>query len=165
MWAHEWEGIEPDLMSVAKGLGGGFPIGALLANEEVGNHLSAGSHGSTFGGNPLGSAVAIAVLKELSGGVLEGARAVSARLVAGLEKLKSGGRVKLVRGRGMLLGVVLSGVDAGEVMKAARERGLIVNAIGADVLRLAPPLNLTPADADLAVERLGAAIAAAPAKP
>jgi len=165
MWAHQWEGIEPDLMSVAKGLGGGFPIGALLANEEVGSHLTAGSHGSTFGGNPLGSAVAIAVLKELSGGVIERSRAVSAQLVAGLEKLKSGGRVKLVRGRGMLLGVVLSGVDAGEVMKAARDRGLIVNAIGADVLRLAPPLNLTPADADLAVERLGAAIAAAPAKP
>jgi acetylornithine/N-succinyldiaminopimelate aminotransferase len=117
MWAHEWEGIAPDLMSVAKGLGGGFPIGALLANEEVGSHLSAGSHGSTFGGNPLGCAVAIAVLKELStGGVIERSRAVSARLVAGLEGLKSGGRVKLVRGRGMLLGVVLAGVDAGEVM-------------------------------------------------
>jgi acetylornithine/N-succinyldiaminopimelate aminotransferase len=165
MWAHEWEGIAPDLMSVAKGLGGGFPIGALLASEEVGSHLSAGSHGSTFGGNPLGCAVAIAVLKELTGGVIEGSRAVSARLVSGLERLKAGGRVKLVRGRGMLLGLVLSGVDAAEVMREARARGLIVNAIGPDVLRLAPPLNLTPADADLAVERLGAAIAAAPSKP
>jgi acetylornithine/N-succinyldiaminopimelate aminotransferase len=165
MWAHEWEGIEPDLMSAAKGIAGGFPFGALLANEEVGSHLTAGSHGSTFGGNPLGSAVAIAVLRELAGGVLERSREVSARLVAGLEKLKAGGRVKLVRGRGMLLGVVLSGVDAGAVMKEARSRGLVVNAIGSDVLRLAPPLNLTPADADLAVERLGAAIAAAPSNP
>jgi len=69
-----------------------------------------------------------------------------------------------VRGRGMLLGVVLRGVAAGEVMKGARDRGLLVNAIGDDIIRLAPPLTLTPADADLAVERLAAAIAAAPAK-
>ena len=165
MWAHEWEGIAPDLVSSAKGIAGGFPMGALLASEEVGLHLSAGSHGSTFGGNPLGSAVAAAVLKELRGGVLEASRAVSARLVAGLEGLKGGGRVANVRGRGMLLGVVLKGVAAGDVMKEARDRGLLVNAIGDGVLRLAPPLNLTPADADLAVERLGAALAAAPGKP
>jgi hypothetical protein len=73
MWAHEWLGIEPDLMSSAKALGGGFPIGALLASEEVGVHLSAGSHGSTFGGNPLACAVALAVLRELRGGVLSNA--------------------------------------------------------------------------------------------
>jgi acetylornithine/N-succinyldiaminopimelate aminotransferase len=165
MWAHEWDGIAPDLMSVAKGIAGGFPMGALLASEAVGAHLSAGSHGSTFGGNPLGCAVASAVLKELQGGVLAHAREVSARLIAGLERLKTGGRVKLVRGRGMLIGVVLAGVDAGEVMKEARARGLIVNAIGADVLRLAPPLTLTSAEADLALERLGDALAAAPGKP
>jgi acetylornithine/N-succinyldiaminopimelate aminotransferase len=165
MWAHEWEGIAPDLMSVAKGIAGGYPMGALLASEEVGTHLSAGSHGSTFGGNPLGCAVAAAVLKELAGGVLARSRETSARLVAGLEKLKAGGRVTGVRGRGMLLGVLLKGVGAGDVMKEARDRGLLVNAIGEGVLRLAPPLNLSSADADLAVERLGAALAAAPAKP
>lgn len=165
MWAHEWEGIVPDLMSVAKGIAGGFPMGALLASEEVGAHLTAGSHGSTFGGNPLGCAVALAVLKELAGGVLERSRETSARLVAGLEKLKAGGRLDGVRGRGLLLGVLVKGVNAGDVMKEARDRGLLVNAIGEGVLRLAPPLNLTAADADLAVERLGAALAAAPAKP
>ncbi len=165
MWAHEWEGIAPDLMSVAKGIAGGYPMGALLASEEVGVHLTAGSHGSTFGGNPLGCAVSAAVLKELAGGVLERSREISARLVAGLEKLKAGGRVTGVRGRGMLLGVLLKGVGAGDVMKEARDRGLLVNAIGEGVLRLAPPLNLTAAEADLAVERLGAALAAAPAKP
>ncbi len=90
LWAHEWEGIAPDLMSVAKSLGGGFPIGALLASEEVGVHLSAGSHGSTFGGNPLACAVALAVLRELQGGVLERSREVGARLRAGLQAL--GGR-------------------------------------------------------------------------
>jgi acetylornithine/N-succinyldiaminopimelate aminotransferase len=165
LWAHEWVGVAPDLMSSAKALGGGFPIGALLATEEVGQHLTPGSHGSTFGGNPLGCAVALAVLRELlQGGVLERSREVSARLVAGLERLRTGGRVERVRGQGMLLAVIVKGVAAGEVMKEARARGLLVNAIGDDVLRLAPPLNLTPAEADLAVERLGAAILAAPAK-
>jgi acetylornithine/N-succinyldiaminopimelate aminotransferase len=164
MWAHEWEGVEPDLLSSAKGLGGGFPIGALLATEAVGQHLSAGTHGTTFGGNPLACAVALAVLKELQGGVLERSRAVSARLVAGLEGLKAGGRVAEVRGRGMLLAVVLRGAAAADVMNAARERGLLVNAIGEDVLRLAPALTLTEAEADLAVQRLAAALAAAPAR-
>ena len=163
MWAHEWLGIVPDLMSVAKALGGGFPIGALLASEEVGTHLTPGSHGSTFGGNPLGCAAALAVLAELRGGVLERSREVAARLRAGVERLRSQGRVELVRGRGMLLGVVLRSVAAAEVMRGARDRGLLVNAIGDDVLRLAPPLTLTPAEADLAVERLAAALAAAPA--
>jgi acetylornithine/N-succinyldiaminopimelate aminotransferase len=165
MWAHEWLGIVPDLMSAAKALGGGFPIGALLATEEVGQHLSAGSHGSTFGGNPLACAAGLAVLAELRGGLLERSREAAARLRAGLERLQPSGRVERVRGRGMLLAVVVRGVAAGEVMREARERGLLVNAIGDDVLRLAPPLTLSADEADLAVERLAAALAAAPAKP
>jgi acetylornithine/N-succinyldiaminopimelate aminotransferase len=162
MWAHEWEGIAPDVMSAAKALGAGYPIGALLASEETGKHLAAGSHGSTYGGNPLGCAVALAVLRELRGGLLEASRPVAARLFERLEALRSTGRVKQVRGKGLLLGVVLQGVQAGEVMKAARDRGLLVNAIGEDVIRMAPPLVLTAADADLAVDRLAAALAAAP---
>jgi len=159
-WGHEWSGITPDVISSAKGLGGGFPIGAILATEEVGTHLSAGSHGTTFGGNPLACAVSLAVLAELRGGVLEASRLVAARLKAGLERLPRVGRV---RGQGMLLGVLVEGVKAGEVMRQARQRGLIVNAIGDDVLRLAPALTLTAGEADLAVERLGAALAASPA--
>jgi acetylornithine/N-succinyldiaminopimelate aminotransferase len=164
LWAHEWSGVAPDLMSVAKSLGGGFPIGALLATEEAGARLTAGSHGSTFGGNPLATTVALAVLKELSGGVLERSRAVGERLRAGLAALASTGRVKGVRGKGLLLGVLVQGVLAGEVMRAARARGLLVNAIGDEVLRLAPPLTLTAEEADDAVARLGAALSAAPAK-
>ncbi len=163
MWAHEWSGIAPDLMSIAKSLGGGFPIGALLASEEVGSHLTAGSHGSTFGGNPLACAVALAVLRELRGGLLERSREAGARLQAGLEALAAGGRVREVRGRGMLLALVVKGVAAGEVMRAARAKGVLVNAIDDDVLRLAPPLTLTAAEIDDAVSRLGAALAAAPA--
>jgi acetylornithine/N-succinyldiaminopimelate aminotransferase len=164
MWAHEWTAVTPDLMSVAKALAGGFPAGAVLATEEVGAHLTAGSHGSTFGGNPLACAVALAVLAELRGGLLERSRESGARLRAGLEQLRAAGRVERVRGRGMLLAVVLRGVAAADVMKGARERGLLVNAIGDDVLRLAPPLTLTAAEGELAVERLSAALAAAPAK-
>jgi acetylornithine/N-succinyldiaminopimelate aminotransferase len=162
MWAHEWLGIEPDLVSTAKSLGGGFPIGALLASEEVGGHLTPGSHGSTFGGNPLACAVALAVLRELRGGVLERSREVGQRLRSGLERLRAGGRLREVRGRGMLLAMVVQGAAAGEVMRAARTRGVLVNAIGDEVLRLAPPLTLTASEADDAVARLGAALADAP---
>ena len=164
MWAHEWEGVAPDLMSSAKALGAGFPIGALLASEEVGLHLSAGSHGSTYGGNALACAVGLAVLRELTqGGLLERSRLVGAHLRARLEALTAGGRVSSVRGQGLLLGVVLTGVQAGAVMQEARQRGLLVNAIGDDVLRLAPPLTLTTAEAAEAADLLDAALAAAPA--
>jgi len=163
MWAHQHEGIAPDLMSSAKALGAGFPIGALLASEEIGAHLSAGSHGSTYGGNPLGCAVALAVLAELEGGLLARSRAAGAHLRARLEALSAGGRVAGVRGLGLLLGVLVKGVKAGGVMQAARERGLLVNAIGDEVLRLAPPLTITTAEADEAAAILAAALAAAPA--
>ena len=163
-WAHEWEGIAPDLMSSAKALAGGVPIGALLATEEVGVHLSAGSHGSTFGGNPLACAAALAVIRELEGGVLERSREVAVLLRDKLASLSPGERVAGVRGRGMLLALLVRGVKAGEVARCARERGLLVNPIGDDIIRLAPALTLTAAEVDLAVARLGAALAAAPAE-
>jgi acetylornithine/N-succinyldiaminopimelate aminotransferase len=163
MWAHEWDDARPDAMTTAKALGGGFPIGAVLASEDVGAHLSAGSHGSTFGGNPLACAVALASLREIRA-VLEPSRAVAEALRAGLERLRDGGRLQEVRGRHLLLGVRLAGVDAAEVMKGARDRGLLVNAIGPEVVRLAPPLTLSAAEAAEAVARFGAALAAAPAK-
>ena len=161
LWAHEWEGVTPDIMSSAKALANGFPMGAMLATEQVGMHLTAGSHASTFGGTALASAVALATLREIQA-ALPGAGKVSERLVRGLTGLR-GDRVTGVRGRGMLLGVLLAGVKAGDVVVAAREHGLLVNAIGDDVVRLAPALVLTEAEADLGVARLGAAIADAPA--
>jgi acetylornithine/N-succinyldiaminopimelate aminotransferase len=161
-WAHEWEGVTPDLMSSAKALGGGFPIGALLATEEVGPHLSAGSHGTTFGGNPLACAVALAVLRELEGGALARSVPVAKRLRDGLAALARTGRVREVRGRGMLLGIVLRGVAAADVGRLCRERGLLVNPIGGDVIRMAPALTLTAEEADEAVARFASALAAAP---
>jgi len=165
MWAHEWEGVTPDAMSSAKALANGYPMGAMLATEELGIHLSPGSHASTFGGNALGCAVGVAALREIRR-VLPEAERVSARLFERLRALATpAGRIAGVRGRGMLIGVLVRGVDAGEVVRVARDAGLLVNAIGTDVVRLAPALTLTPSEADLAVGRLAAAIAAAPAKP
>jgi len=163
LWAHEAEGVLPDIMSSAKALANGFPMGAMLATEEVGNHLTPGSHASTFGGTALASAVALATLREIRA-VLPAAGKVAARLRRGLEAL-AGPRVAGVRGRGMLLGVLVRGVKAGDVVVAARERGLLVNAIGDEVIRLAPALVLSEAEADQGVALLAAAIAAAPAAP
>jgi len=164
LWAHEWEGVTPDLMSSAKALANGYPMGAMLATEEVGGHLTAGSHASTFGGNALGCAVALATLREIQA-ALPAANVVAVRLRGRLDALREGGRVELVRGLGLLLGVKLRGVAAGDVVAAARERGLLVNAIGEGVVRLAPPLILSAAEADEVASRLGAAIAAAPGRP
>ncbi|HTP50428.1 MAG TPA: aspartate aminotransferase family protein [Anaeromyxobacteraceae bacterium] len=162
LWAHEWDGLSPDLMSSAKALANGFPMGALLASEDVGAHLTPGSHASTFGGSALACAVALASLREIRA-LLPHAGRISARLVERISAL--GGRVAGVRGKGMLLGILLRGVKAGDVVDEARGRGLLANAIGDEVVRLAPALNLTEADADEAVRRLSAAIAAAPAIP
>ena len=160
LWAHEWDGVTPDLMSSAKALANGFPMGALLATEAAGSHLTPGSHASTFGGTALASAVALATLREIRT-ILPDAGRVAERLWRGLEALR-GDRVASVRGRGMLVGVVLQGVKAGDVVAAARERGLLVNAIGDDVVRLAPALVLREDEADRAVSLLAAAVAAAP---
>jgi acetylornithine/N-succinyldiaminopimelate aminotransferase len=107
--------------------------------------------------------VALAVLRELAGGVLEASRATAAHLREALAALALEGRVTEVRGRGMLLAVLLRGVDAAAVGAAARERGLLVNPIGTGVVRLAPPLTLTLSEADEAVARFAAAVRAAPA--
>ena len=161
LWAHEWEGAVPDVMSSAKAIANGFPMGAMLASEEVGSHLTAGSHASTFGGTALASAVALATVREIRA-VLPQANRVAGGLLAALEALK-GDRVVGVRGRGMLLGVLVRGVKAGDVVVAARERGLLLNAIGDDVVRLAPALVLTPSEAEEGARILAEAIAAAPA--
>ncbi len=164
MWAHESEGVAPDLMSSAKALANGYPMGAMLATEEAGSKLGPGTHASTFGGNALGSAVALAALREIRR-VLPDAEKVSARLFERIRALSAKQpRVAGARGRGMLVGVLVRAVDAGDVVRLARDRGLLANAIGADVVRLAPPLTLSAAEADLAVERLADAIAAAPGK-
>jgi acetylornithine/N-succinyldiaminopimelate aminotransferase len=157
-FAHQHDGIEPDVVLLAKGLAGGLPIGACVAFGAAGRLLTPGSHGSTFGGNPVCAAAALAVLDvvERDGLVARAAR-LGADLPARIAALGSP-LVDHVRGRGLLLGVVLTAPRAREVEVAARRHGLLVNAVAADVIRLAPPLVVTDADVDTALAALAAAL-------
>jgi acetylornithine/N-succinyldiaminopimelate aminotransferase len=157
-WAHQHAGVVPDVMAVAKGLGGGLPIGAVLAGPRA-DVLEPGDHGSTFGGGPLVTAVAAAVLETVEKeGLVDNAARVGARLTRGIEELRAqGAPIAGVRGRGLMLGVVLAEPVAAQVVRAALGRGLIVNSTGDSALRLVPPLVLTEAEADEAVRRLGEA--------
>lgn len=158
LFAYEQYEVVPDILTSAKGLGGGFPIGATLATEEVARSLARGTHGTTYGGNPLACAVAGAVLDEVSRPqLLANVRARSEQLFAGLHEIAPPGMFADVRGLGLLIGLELSGAFAGrakELQIAALGQGLIVLVAGTDVLRIAPPLNLSAADADAGLSKL-----------
>jgi acetylornithine/N-succinyldiaminopimelate aminotransferase len=157
-WAHQYAGVTPDVMTVAKGLGGGVPIGAVLAAPRA-DVLEPGDHGCTFGGNPLATAVGTAVMREIEQqGLMDNAERVGAHLRQALLALRDNGKpIESVRGRGLMLAAVLSSDIAPRVARAGLETGVIVNAVGTRVLRMVPPLILTEAQADEAVRRLGAA--------
>lgn len=157
-FAHTADDVRPDIVTIAKGLGGGLPIGATLAFGDAAGLLGPGSHGSTFGGNPVSCAAALAVVDTIEAdGLLDRATQLGERFRHELAALRG---VDSVRGRGLLLGVVLTaGVSAAAVETAARQRGLLVNAVAADVIRLAPPLVLTNAEAEQAIALLAEAIA------
>jgi len=158
LWAHQWAGIEPDLLSSAKGIGGGFPLGAILAKEKVAQYLKPGTHGSTYGGNPLACAAGNAVLDVvLAPGFLEGVERVARHLWTGLEQLAARHPTVLegVQGMGLLLGLRLRPeVVNTDMQGAAAEEGLLTVAAGMNVLRLAPPLIITEAEADEALRLL-----------
>jgi acetylornithine/N-succinyldiaminopimelate aminotransferase len=162
LFAYQHYGVTPDVLTLAKALGNGIPIGAMLTRAELAASLVPGTHGSTFGGNLLASACAAVVVDELTaGGVLERARALAAALDAGLSRLC--GRVPTVvelRGVGFLRGIQVRG-DAGKVAAAAREEGLLVITAGADVVRIAPPLIATAEQIEAGVEILERALARA----
>ena len=158
-FAHQRDEVVPDIMTLAKGLGGGLPIGAVVASGLASDLLKPGSHGSTFGGNPVVAAAALAVLDIIEGeGLLARATVLSGRL-AGELVAASHGLVGHVRGRGLLLGAVLASDHAQAMERAARAQGLLVNAIGARVVRLAPALTITDDDIDEVVRRWGLASA------
>ena len=153
LFAHEWAGIEPDVISIAKGVAGGFPMGAILAKESVAKHLSAGTHGTTFGGNPLACAAANAVLDViLAPGFLEEVDLKARRLWHSLEDLVREYPSVLadVRGAGLILGLKAV-VPNSELQDAFMAEGLLTVAAGDNVVRLVPPLNLTDADIDAAL--------------
>jgi len=165
LFAHEWAGIAPDVMAIAKALGGGFPIGACLATERIGRAMTAGSHGSTFGGNPLAMAVANAVLDVmLADGFLDHVNRMGARLRARLEAIAAAHPdiVAEVRGKGLMLGLKLK-VDNAAMVARLREAGLLVGAAGDNVVRLLPPLIIEENHIDEACAILERCFAAAAA--
>ena len=142
LFAYEWAGVRPDVMALAKGLGGGFPVGACLATEEAASGMAAGSHGSTFGGNPLATAVVNAVLDVLlADGFLDGVQARAGALHERLQALAARYPDVLleVRGMGMMIGM-RTGPANGEFVGALRRQGLLAVPAADNVVRLLPPL-------------------------
>jgi predicted acetylornithine/succinylornithine family transaminase len=166
LFAYEQYGVEPDVMTLAKGLGGGVPIGAMLVKEKAAA-LVPGDHGSTFGGNPLACAAALAVCQTVvEEGLPAHAAAMGRRFAAGLQGLvdRKPGPAKGVRGRGLLLGLELEGEVAPTIVDRCREAGLLVNAVRPTTLRFAPPLIVQPDEIDQALailERVLDGVAAA----
>lgn len=160
LFAYQLYGVEPDIMTLAKGLGGGVPIGAFLAKDEVAAAMKPGDHGSTFGGNPLATAAATAVLETiLADGFLADVREVAGYFKAKLEELAAKYPVvKEVRGKGLLVGMELDVAAAG-VVNDCREQGLLINGVAENVLRFLPPLIITKADVDEAVAILDRTLA------
>ena len=159
LFAHEWAGITPDIMAVAKGIGGGFPLGACLATENAAQGMTAGTHGSTFGGNPLATAVGSAVLDVvLEEGFLDNVLRQSINLKQKLERLKDQhpSVIEDIRGSGLMMGIKCK-VPNTAFQKAALDEKLLVIGAGDNVVRLLPPLIVTDADVTEAVNKLEAA--------
>ena len=162
LFAHEWAGVAPDIMAVAKAIGGGFPLGACLATERAAAGMTAGTHGSTYGGNPLAMAVGNAVLDVmLEEGFLARVSEASGRLRQRLEGLVAAHPDILsgVRGEGLMLGLLCKAPNT-EVVDQAREAGLLLVPAGDNVARVLPPLIVSDAEIDEAARRLDAACAA-----
>ncbi len=159
LYAHEWSGIAPDVLASAKGLGGGFPMAATLANEKVASAMHAGSHGSTYGGNPLAMAAGNAVLDVLlADGFLDGVAARGEQMLNGLHGLvaKYPDLYETARGRGLMIGLKCR-VPNGDVVKAAMNHGLLSVPAGDNVVRLIPPLIIGESEITEALDKLDAA--------
>ena len=156
LFAHEWAGITPDIMAVAKGIGGGFPLGAVLATENAAIGMVAGTHGSTFGGNPLATAVGNAVLDVVLGdGFLDNVLRQSINLKQKLERLKDQHPtiIEDVRGSGLMMGIKCKVANTA-LQKAALDEKLLIIGAGDNVVRLLPPLIVNDADVTEAVNKL-----------
>ncbi len=162
LYAYEWSDMTPDIISSAKGLGGGFPVGALLATEKAAAALPAGMHGSTFGGNPLAMAAANAVLDEvLKPGFMDHVLDMSQLIRDGLGAIarKHPGFIAEIRGVGLLLGIKTVPTNT-DVVAKLRELNLLTVPAGDNVVRLLPPLNITKTHVDEALAAIEAAAAA-----
>ena len=151
LFAHEHFGVTPDVMTLAKGLAGGVAIGAMLATDEVASAFTPGSHASTFGGNPLATAAAIATMRVLlEPGTLEGCRASGEYLMARLDALRSEHPfIKEVRGKGLIIGAELDErIDGSDIVKKCMDNGLLINCIGGRTLRFIPPITIDTGEVD-----------------
>ncbi|MBN1959170.1 MAG: acetylornithine transaminase [Desulfuromonadales bacterium] len=149
LFAYQHEEIEPDVMTLAKGLAGGPPIGAMVSREKFAAALGPGTHGSTFGGNPLAAAAGLAALTSIiEDGVIDNCTAMGRYLYSAMERLKAKYPfIVEVRGRGLMLGMELS-IDGGDIVKTALDRGLLINCTVGKVLRFVPPLIVTTSEID-----------------
>ncbi len=160
LFAYQNEGVEPDIMTLAKALAGGPPIGAMVTREAIAESFGPGTHGSTFGGNPLMAAAANAAMKTLmDDGVLDNCLAMGGYLRSRLEELKDRyDFVTEVRGRGLMLGMEMT-VEGGDMVVKALQRGLLINCTVGKVLRFVPPLTVTRSEIDEAIEILDGILA------
>ncbi|MEW6647797.1 MAG: acetylornithine transaminase [Pseudomonadota bacterium] len=161
MFAFQHEGIKPDVMTLAKGLGNGVPIGACLAHGAAAELFKPGNHGSTFGGNPLACAAGLAVLDVLEQNDLATrAENLGTRMLLGLAEVLNGNpHVVDIRGKGLMIGIELDR-PCGELVKRALEQGLLINVTAERVVRLLPPLILSDAEADQIVQQVGSLVQA-----
>jgi len=155
LFAYEHAGIEPDIMTLAKALGNGFPVGAMLATDKIAESFAPGNHASTFGGNPLAMAAALATLEiMLQEGILDNCRKTGDYFLKELKKLeKKHALINDVRGKGLMLAVTLN-MEAAEIVRECMQKGLLINSTGGKTLRFVPPLIITNKDVDQAVDIL-----------
>ena len=160
LFGYEHFGVKPDIMTLAKALGGGLPLGAMLAREEVASSFGPGSHASTFGGNPVSCAAGLAVMQALlRGGVLRNCVQMGKYLIKSLEALKKRfSFIREIRGKGLLIGVELT-IDGNKIAEACMQEGLLLNCTASKVLRFAPPLTVTKREIERAVAILETAFA------
>ncbi len=156
LFAYEQYKIKPDIVTLAKAVGNGFPIGVMMATDNVASAFQPGNHASTFGGNPLAMAAGLATLETiLHDGILENVRGVGAYFVRSLHELKSMYAViKDVRAKGLIIGVELN-IEGADIVKQCMDKGLLINCTGGNVLRFVPPFIITEGDVDTAIDILG----------
>jgi predicted acetylornithine/succinylornithine family transaminase len=159
LFAYEHSGIKPDIMTLAKALGNGFPVGAMMATDKIAQAFTPGNHASTFGGNPLAMAAAKATLKTiLQEGVLENCQKMGDYFLSQLKKLQQKHKIiNEVRGKGLMLAAVLS-IEAGDIVDKCLQKGLLINSTGGKTLRFVPPLIITKQDVDHAINILDEAM-------
>ncbi|OGP68431.1 MAG: ornithine--oxo-acid transaminase [Deltaproteobacteria bacterium RBG_16_44_11] len=159
LFAYEHSQIKPDIMTLAKALGNGFPVGAMLATDKIARSFSPGNHASTFGGNPLAMAAANAAVEIiLQENILDNCRNVGDYFLSQLKKLQQKHKIiKEVRGKGLMLAAVLS-IEAGDIVNKCLQKGLLINSTGGKILRFVPPLIITNQDVNSAIHILDEAM-------